>query len=100
MALSMLKLQQLKDVCLEEVIDCSGLHKKKDLIERINEVRWARQTAVEDETEFGEDAASVASRPVSQNGGSNCSREDSTDIDRLRLQLELSRAKERRVQAE
>ena len=44
----------------------------------INEVREARQTVVEnddgeDKTEFDEDAASVACRSVSQNGGSNCS---------------------------
>ena len=55
------------------------------MIERINEVREARQTAVEDddgedEAEFDEDAASVASRPFSQNGGSNFGREESTDI--------------------
>ena len=66
-----------------------GYIEKKDLIERINEVREARQTAVEDdngedEAEFDEDAASVASRLVSKNGGSNCSREESTDILRLR----------------
>ena len=78
---------------------------KKDLSDRINAVREARQTAVEDddgedETEFDEDAASVASRPVSQNGGSNCSREESTDILRLRLQLELTRAEKEKVQAE
>ena len=105
MALSKLKLQQLRDVCQEEDIDHSGLHRKKDLIDRINEVREARQTAVEDddgedEAEFYEDAASVASRPVSQNDGSNSSREESTDILRLRLQLELAKAEERRVQAE
>ena len=57
----------------------------KDLIERINEVREARQTAVEnddgeDEVEFNEDMASVASQLFSQNGGSNCSREESSDI--------------------
>ena len=73
------------------------------MIGRINEVREARQATVEDdggeEAEFDEDAASVASRPVSQNGGSNCSREESTDILRLRLQLELARAEEG-VQAE
>ena len=59
------------------------------MIERINEVREARQTAVEDDdvengTEFDEDAASVASRPVTQNGGSDCSREESKGILRLR----------------
>ena len=48
MALSKLKLKQLRDVCQEEDIDHSGLRRKKDLIERINEVREARQTAVED----------------------------------------------------
>ena len=74
----------------EEDIDHFGLRRKKELVERINEVCEARQTAVEDddgedEAEFDEDAASVASRPVSQNGGSNCSREESTDILRLRL---------------
>ena len=61
---------------------------KKDLIERIDDIREARQAAVEDdggedEAEFDEDAASVASRPASKNGGSNCSREESTDILRL-----------------
>ena len=54
------------------------------MIERINEVHEARQTAFEDEdedeVEFDEDVASVASLSVSQNGGSNCSREESTDI--------------------
>ena len=59
------------------------------MIESINGVREARQTAVEDddaedEAEFDKDATSVTSRPVSQNGGSNCSREESTDILRLR----------------
>ena len=93
MALSKLNLQQLRDVCQEEDIDHSGLHRKKDLIERINEVREARQATVEDgdvenEAELDEDAANVASRPVSQNDGSICSREESTDILRLRLQLE------------
>ena len=77
----------------EEDIDLSGLRRKKDLIERINEVRETRQVTVEDddgedEAEFEEDAAIVASRPVSQNGGSNCSREKSTEILRLRLQIE------------
>ena len=75
------------------------------MIERINEVREARQATVEDvdvenEAEFDEDAASAASRPVSQNGGSNCSREESTDILRLRLQLELARAEKEKVEAE
>ena len=102
MALSKPKLQQLRDVCQEEDIDHSGLRRKKELIERINEVPEARQTAVEDddgedEAEFDEDAASVASRQVSQNGGSNYSREESTDILTLRLQLELAKAAERRV---
>ena len=78
---------------------------KKYSIERINEVRDARQSAVEDddvenEAEFDEDAASVASRPVSHNGGSNCSREEFTGILRLRLQLELARTEERKVQTE
>ena len=82
MALSKLKLQQLREVCQEEDIDHSGLHRKKDLIERMNEVRDARQGTVEDddgenEAEFDEDAISVASRPVSQNVRSNCSREES-----------------------
>ena len=104
-SLSKLKLQQLREVCKEEDIDHSGLRGKKDLIERINEVREARQTAFEDddgedEVEFDEDVASVASRPVSQNGGSNCSQEESTDILRLRLQLELARAEKEKVQAE
>ena len=62
------------------------------MIERIYEVREARQAAVEDddgedEVEFDEDVASVASQLISQNGGSNCSREESTDILGLRLQL-------------
>ena len=92
-------------MCQEEDIDHSGLRRKTDLIEKINEVREARQTAVEDDdgedqAEFDEDAASVASRPISQNGGSNCCREASTDILRLRLQLGLSMAEERRVGAE
>ena len=105
MALSKLNLQQLRGVCQEEDIDHSGLHGKKYLIERINEVREARQATVEDddvenEAEFDEDAASVASRPVSQNHGSNCSREESTDILRLRLQLELARAEKEKVEAE
>ena len=47
--------------------------------------------------EFDEDVASVASQSVSQNGGSDCGRKDSTDILRLRLQLELARAEERNV---
>ena len=90
MALSKLKLQQLREVCQEEDIDYSGLRRKKDLIEKISDVREARQTAVEDdevedEVEFDEDVASVASQPVSGNGGSNCSREKSTDILRQRL---------------
>ena len=38
---------------------------------------------VENEAEFDEDAASVASQLVSQNGSSNCGREESTDILRL-----------------
>ena len=89
----------------EEDIDYSGLCKSKYLVERINEVREARQTAVEDddgenEVELHEDVASAASQPVSQNGGSNCSREKSTDILRLRLQLELARAEEQKIQAE
>ena len=92
-------------MCQEEDIDHSGLRRKKDLIERINEVRETRQTAVEDdngedEAEFDEDAANVAIRPVSQNGGSNCSREESTDILTLRLQLELARVEKKKVQAE
>ena len=75
------------------------------MIERINEIREARQATVEDddvenEAEFDEDAASVASRPVSQNSGSNCSGEEFTDILRLRQQIELARAEERKVQAE
>ena len=54
-----------------EDIDYSGLSRKKDLIERINEVRGARQTMVkdddgEDEVEFNEDMASVASQSVSK----------------------------------
>ena len=105
MALTKLKLKQLKEVCQEEDIDYFGLLRKKDLIERISEVREDRQTVSEDDdsedkVEFDEDMASVASQPVSQNRGSNCSREESTDILRLRLQLELARAQERKVQAE
>ena len=55
------------------------------MIERINEVRGTRKTAVEDddgedEAEFDEHAASVVSQPVSPNGGSKCSKEESTDI--------------------
>ena len=78
---------------------------EKYLIERINEVREARQATVEDndgenEAKFDEDAASVASRPVFQNGGSNCSRRKSTDIIRLWLQLELVRAEKEKVEAE
>ena len=74
------------------------------MIERINEVREVRQAAVEDdggedEAEFDEDAASVASGLVSQNGGSNCSREESTNNLRLRLQLELAMAEKEKVQA-
>ena len=90
-ALSKLKLQQLRDVCQEEDIDHARLRRKKDdLIERISDVREARETAVEDDdgedrAEFDENAASVASRPVSQNGGCNCSQEVSIDILRLRL---------------
>ena len=92
-------------MCQEEDIDHSGLHRKIDLIERFNEVREVRQAAVEDddvenEAEFDEDAASVANRPVSQNGGSKCSREDSTDILRLRLQLELARSEKEKVETE
>ena len=94
MTLSKFKLQELREMCHKENIDYSGLRRKKDLIERINEVREARQTAVEDDdgeddVEFDENVASVASQPVSENGGSNGSREESTDILRLRLQLEL-----------
>ena len=97
MALSKLKLQQLREMCQEEHIDYSGLRRKKDFMERINEVREARRTAVEDEdgedeVEFDEYVASVASQPDSQNCGFNCSREESTDILRLQLQLELARA--------
>ena len=43
---------------------------------------------------------SVACQSVSQNGGCNCGREESADILRLRLQLELARAEKERVQAE
>ena len=105
MAFLKLNLQQLRDVCQEEDIDHSGLRRKKELIERNNEVREARQAVVEDddgenEAEFDEDAASVAKGPVSQNGGSNCSREEPTDILRLRLQLELARAEKEKVEAE
>ena len=69
-------------MCQEEDIDHSRLRRKQDLIERINDVREARKTAVEDddgedEAAFDEDEASVASRPVSQNVRSNCSREES-----------------------
>ena len=92
-------------MCQEYDIDHAGLRRKKELIESINEVREARQTVVEDddgedEAEFEKDATSVASRPVSQNGGSNCIREESTDILRLRLQLELARAEKEKVEAE
>ena len=88
MALSKIKLQQLREVCQEVDIDYSVLRRKKDLIERINEVREARQTAVEDddgedEIEFSKDVASVASQSVSQNADSNCSREETTNILRL-----------------
>ena len=105
MGLSKLKLQHLKEVCQEEDIDYSGLRRKKDLIESINEVCEARRPAVEDEdgedeVEIDEDVASVASQPVSPNGSSNCSREESTDIFRLRLQLELARAEKEKVEAE
>ena len=105
MVLSKLNLQQLRDVCQEEDIDHSGLHRKKDSIERINEVREARQATVEDdggenEAEFDEVLDSVASRPVSQNGGANSSREESADILRLRLQLDLARAEKENVEAE
>ena len=48
MALSKLKLQQLRELCQEEDIDHSGLHRKKDLISKINEVREARQAAIND----------------------------------------------------
>ena len=54
MALSKLKLPQLREVCHEEDIDHSGLL-GKNMIERINEVREARQTAVKDDD--GEDEA-------------------------------------------
>ena len=105
MALSKRKLQQLKEVCQDEDIDYSGLRRKQDLMERINEVRKVRQTAVEDddgedEVEFNEDVANVASQSVSQNGGSSCSRGESTVILRLRLQLELASAEKKRFQAE
>ena len=101
MALSKLKLQKLREVCQEEDIDYSGLRRKKDLTEKINVVREARQMAVEDdededEVEFDEDVASVASQPVSQNGSSNCCREESADILRLLLQLELGSAEKER----
>ena len=97
MALSKLTLQQLREVCHEEDIDRSGLHRKKDLIAWINEVREARQAAIddvegEDEVEFDEDVGSVASQSVAQSGVSNCGREESTDTLRLRLQSELARA--------
>ena len=90
MALSTLNLQPLRQVCQEEDIDHSVLRRKKDWIERINEVREVRQAAVEDddgedEGEFDEDAASIVGRLVCQNCGSNCSREESTDIRRLLL---------------
>ena len=74
------------------------------MIERINKVREARQAAVDDDDgedafEFDEDVANIASQSISQNGGSNCSREVFTDIHRLRLQIELVRAEERKVQS-
>ena len=74
------------------------------MIDRINEVHEVRQVVVhddegEDEVEFREDRARVTSQPVSKNGGPNCSRMESTDILRMRLQLELVRAEERKVQA-
>ena len=101
MALSKLKLQQLRDVCHEEYIDHSGLHKEKELIESINEVRAAvSDDDVENEAEYDEDAPGVASQPISQNDGSNCSREEFTNILRLRLQLELARAEKKKVEAE
>ena len=67
MALSKLKLQQLREVCQEEDIDHSGLHRKTEFLERINEVREVRQATVRDddgenEAEFDEDANSVASQ--------------------------------------
>ena len=76
MALSKLKLQQLREVCQEQDIDYSGIRRQKDLIELINEIRETGQAAVdddegEDEVEFGEDVASVASESVSQNGDSS-----------------------------
>ena len=54
MALSKLKLQQLREVSQEEDIDYSGLRTKKDFIERINEVREARQAVIDDDEEEGE----------------------------------------------
>ena len=55
------------------------------MIERINDVREARQAAVDDdeggdEVEFNEDVASVFNQSISQNDGSNCGREEFTDI--------------------
>ena len=53
-------------MCHKEDIDHFGLHRKKDFITKINEVREARQAAIDDgdgenEVEFDED---VASRPL------------------------------------
>ena len=75
------------------------------MIEKINEVCEARKAVFkhdegEDEVEFDGNVASVASQVVSQNGGSKCDQEDSTEILKLRLQLELARAEERKLQAE
>ena len=56
MTLSKLNLKQLRDVCQEEDIDHSGLHRKTDLIERINEVREARQATVDDDDDVANDA--------------------------------------------
>ena len=54
----------------------------------------------EDEVGFNKDAANVASQSFSQNGGSDCSQEESTDILRPLFQLELVRAEKEKVQAE
>ena len=105
MALSSL-IQNNYDMCARRRILITLGYVGKNIWSRgINEVREARQAAVENddvenEAEFDEDAVSVASRLVPQNGGYNCSREESTDILRLRLQLELARTEKEKIEAE
>ena len=45
---------------------------------------------VQNEAEFHKDSASVASRPVNQNGGSNCSLEESMHILRIAITVGIS----------